>query len=360
MSNKVRIGVIGVGWWAQYGHIPLIKTFEDFEFVGVCSLGDNPEELKERLGAKYGFATVEDLLACDEIDLVLVLTPGPTHAAISRQVIEAGKDVYTEWPLSTSTKESEELLQLANEKGVRTVIGMQRRLAPSARYFHDLLHVQNYVGDMNSVNLRVGIDAFGEELQSVHRWFTAPDSYTNPVTIYAAHFSDLLFTIVDKPQAYQGIVRTNFDTFKVTETHEEIENTHPTEMVAQGVLNNGALFSITLEGGQKHVSGVNLEVTGNRGVLRMTNVRGFQNVDDNTITGIHDYEEHFHALPIPESYRYLKDTGLDNSVQDLGYQYKAYISDKFKGTKCSSTYVAAVDAHHFIDHVLETSKEFYR
>ena len=69
----------------------------------------------------------------------MVVTPAPEHAPLVKAAIEAGKDVYSEWPLTTRTADSEELLSLAEAKGVRHIAGLQRRMGPSARYARDLV-----------------------------------------------------------------------------------------------------------------------------------------------------------------------------------------------------------------------------
>ena len=347
-ERKIGIGLIGIGGWARYGHIPALKSLDSFVIKGIYSRSqEKADALAAELGAEKGYSELDEMLKADDIDLYLVLTPGPTHAAISRKVIEAGKNVYTEWPLASSVKEVQEICDLAKEKGVRTMIGMQRNLAPSARYFRDLIR-NGYVGDLYNVNLRLGIDAFNEKVHEGKTWFTEPDSYTDPLTIYAGHFSRLLFSLVGEPKTMQSVLRKNFDSFIVQETGDMIPNMHPTEGIAIGKLENGALYTFSFEGAQHHITGVDLEVTGSRGVLRMKNIRGFQNVDDNTITGFHDDETDFHDLPVPESYRYLKDSGLDNSVQDLAYHFDAYA--KGEGY---TTYEDALKATEFIEENLE-------
>jgi predicted dehydrogenase len=52
------------------------------------------------------------------VDLVAILAPDPEQARLTRAAIEGGKDLYSEWLLTTSTAESEELLALAEAKGV--------------------------------------------------------------------------------------------------------------------------------------------------------------------------------------------------------------------------------------------------
>ena len=51
-----------------------------------------------------------DARAADIVDLVVILAPAPEHARLAKAAIAAGKDVYSEWPLTTKTSDSEELL----------------------------------------------------------------------------------------------------------------------------------------------------------------------------------------------------------------------------------------------------------
>lgn len=349
MEKKIGVGLIGVGGWARYGHIPALKSLNDkYVIRGIWSRKqEKADKLAKELGAEKGYSNLDEMLKQDDIDLYLVLTPGPTHATISRKVIEAGKNVYTEWPLATTLSEAEELRDLAKEKDVRTMIGMQRNVAPSARYLRDLIQKQNYVGEIYNVNLRLGIDAFNEVAHEGSTWYTEKDSFTDPLTIYAGHFSRLLFSLVGEPKSLKAVLKRNFKHYIIKETGEKIPNVHPTEGVAIGKLENGAMFEFSFEGAQHHITGVDLEITGSNGVLRMKNIRGFQNVDDNTITGFHDDEQDFGDLPVPESYRYLKDSGLDNSVQDLAYHFDAYA----KGNGYT-TYDDAVKATKFIQDMI--------
>ena len=55
----------------------------------------------------------------------------PQHYDLIRPALEAGKDVFSEWPLARNLSEAEELVSLAKEKGVRTLVGLQARQNPS-------------------------------------------------------------------------------------------------------------------------------------------------------------------------------------------------------------------------------------
>jgi predicted dehydrogenase len=55
----------------------------------------------------------------------------PQHYNLIRPALEAGKDVFCEWPLARNLSEAEELVTLAKRKNVRTLVGLQARQNPS-------------------------------------------------------------------------------------------------------------------------------------------------------------------------------------------------------------------------------------
>lgn len=65
------------------------------------------------------------------VDIIAVSVNVPEHYDLIRPALEAGKDVFSEWPLARNAAEAEKLVQLAKEKGVRTLIGLQARQNPA-------------------------------------------------------------------------------------------------------------------------------------------------------------------------------------------------------------------------------------
>jgi predicted dehydrogenase len=124
--GKIRVGIIGAGGWAKYGHIPALRALkEDFEILAVASRKkEQAEEYKAKFNLLHAFDDAQALIECADVDLVVVVAPAPEHARLVRAAITAGKDVYSEWPLTTTTAESEELLAMAEAKGVRHIVGL--------------------------------------------------------------------------------------------------------------------------------------------------------------------------------------------------------------------------------------------
>lgn len=117
MGEPKRIGLIGVGVIsAQY-----IETLRDHPAVRITAVGDlRPERAGEVAGAlpHARALTVEDLLAADDVDLVVNLTIPAAHAEIARAAIAAGKAVYGEKPLATTLADAERVMADATEAGV--------------------------------------------------------------------------------------------------------------------------------------------------------------------------------------------------------------------------------------------------
>ena len=68
--------------------------------------------------------------------------------------LKAGKPVFCEWPLGANLAEAEEMNNLAKEKSLRTMVGLQARSDPSVMYARDLI-AQGHIGEVLTANLSV-------------------------------------------------------------------------------------------------------------------------------------------------------------------------------------------------------------
>jgi hypothetical protein len=71
-------------------------------------------------------------------------------------------------------------------------------------------------------------------------------------------------------------------------------------------------------------------------------------------------ESSLSPLPVPSEYRSLEVSHLDASVQDVAYLYAAYARDKKNGTSEASDFRDAVQQHHLIDQIVQTSATFFK
>ncbi len=121
-EKRVRLGLIGAGWWATSNHLPLLAARSDVELAAVCRLG--AEELR-RVADRYRFPfATEDYraLLARPLDAVIVASPHTLHYEHARAALERGLHVLVEKPMTTSGAEAWELVRLARERGVHLMV----------------------------------------------------------------------------------------------------------------------------------------------------------------------------------------------------------------------------------------------
>ncbi len=346
----IRVGLVGLGNWARHGHVRVLSLLPDYALSAVYS---QRRDVAQAAATQYGFRHVvnslEELVTHPEVDLVIVLTTAPQHEEAVRAAIAAKKDVYCEWPLTTLTSTSEELVRLADEAGVRHIVGLQRRLAPHNRYVKDLL-AQGYVGKIRSVRMHVSMNYFQARRSNALRWTAPIENFSSVIAIYAGHFLDMLFAATGWPVSIAALAVNQFTEVIIAETGEVIPTTTPDQLVLAGLLDDGGVVSIHIEGGKRNGSGVQIDITGDQGDLKITNRSAFGSAGtDYVVEGAHGDNLPLSVLPVPAQYDDLPQSSLPSAVLELAELYAAYARDAATGTRDAATFADAVRMHKLID-----------
>ncbi len=198
MANKIRLGFIGANvrsTWASQSHYPALRASPDVEITAVCTTRpETAEEARKAFGAKLAFTDFRKMIASPEIDAVAVVVRVPLHYEPTKAAIEAGKHVYTEWPLGRTTAEAEELAALARAKGVQTAVGLQSRVSPALRYMKEQIEA-GYVGEVLACHADCMRDG-ALERPSSRTWQRDVTLGANPLTIANGHVIDALRFVV--------------------------------------------------------------------------------------------------------------------------------------------------------------------
>jgi len=114
VAAPTRIGVVGLNYWGPN----LVRNFDGLaELTWLCDLDDTHlRPLAERYPHARATNTLEDMLADDALDAVVIATPVPTHYALAKQALEAGKHVFVEKPPAMRAVEMDELVQIAADR----------------------------------------------------------------------------------------------------------------------------------------------------------------------------------------------------------------------------------------------------
>ena len=78
--GKLRVGVVGAGWWAVANHIPILRSRPDVELVGVCRLGRAElAKVQSAFGIPYGAEDFTAMLNEAPLDALVVASPHSLH-----------------------------------------------------------------------------------------------------------------------------------------------------------------------------------------------------------------------------------------------------------------------------------------
>ncbi|EIO3975971.1 TPA: gfo/Idh/MocA family oxidoreductase [Vibrio vulnificus] len=231
-DRKIRIAVVGCGRISKnhFGSIEQLTT--EYELVAVCD--NNPEVLLEHT-SKYqvpGYASIDELLINEDLDLVTLCTPSGIHASQTIKAAKAKVHVITEKPMATKWEDGLEMVRVCEEAGVRLFVVKQNRRNSTLRLLKRAMTEKRF-GKIHMVHLNV----FWTRPQEYYdraawsgTWHMDGGAFMNQAT----HYVDLMHWLIGPVEKVHAI----------TSTHREIE------VEDTGVVNikwrNGALGSMAV------------------------------------------------------------------------------------------------------------------
>jgi len=122
MSDKVRIGIIGLGWFGEI-HCEAIQAVPNLELVALCTRTESRlMELGEKFGVEKTFTDYGEMLQDPDIDAVSIVTMWDQHTAPTIAALDAGKHVFLEKPMAHTVEDCARICAAAAQsKGVLQV-----------------------------------------------------------------------------------------------------------------------------------------------------------------------------------------------------------------------------------------------
>ncbi|MGI8855660.1 MAG: Gfo/Idh/MocA family protein [Thermomicrobiales bacterium] len=141
---RLRVGIIGCGTVAQIMWLPNLRELdEQFTVTAMCDLSPGlTQAVGDTFGVPHRFQDYRELVARDDVDMVIVLTPG-SHAAAAIAAMEAGKQVIVEKPMCFTLREADEMIATAERTGVRLMVSYMKRYDPGYRYGRDAVRAMD-------------------------------------------------------------------------------------------------------------------------------------------------------------------------------------------------------------------------
>jgi predicted dehydrogenase len=139
VSEPLRVGVVGLGYWGPN----LARNFAQLPEAELTWCCDADQARRDHFAAQFPDARMtgrlDDLLCDDALDAVVIATPVPSHHALAKAALEAGKHVFVEKPLAWTVAEARELERLAGERGRTLMVGHLLRFHPGVVKLRELI-----------------------------------------------------------------------------------------------------------------------------------------------------------------------------------------------------------------------------
>jgi len=129
--KKLRVAVIGTGFIGPV-HAEAVRRNPDLaELIAIAGSSEEAAgEAAARLNVPFHSGDYRNVLDRDDVDLVHICTPNYLHYPMVRDCLEKGKHVLCEKPLAMTSGEARDLLQLAQEKGLKAAVNYNLRYYP--------------------------------------------------------------------------------------------------------------------------------------------------------------------------------------------------------------------------------------
>ena len=128
-KENLGVAIVGTGFMGET-HAKALKM-NGIHVVGL--LGSSPEKTKVKaseFGIPKAYQSYEEMIQDDAVDVIHLTTPNYLHYPQAKAALLAGKHVVCEKPLTITAEESQELLQIARDTGLKTVVNFKFRMTP--------------------------------------------------------------------------------------------------------------------------------------------------------------------------------------------------------------------------------------
>jgi len=201
MSKELNVGLIGYGFAGRTFHAPVITAVPNLKLTKVVER--RTAYSKERYPWVEVVKHVEDLYHDDAIDLVVVTTPSTNHYQFVKEALLAGKHVVVEKPFTATSKEADELIELAADKNKVLSVFHNRRWDGDFLTIKQLLE-QNLLGELTECEFHW--DGYRPEVDT-SRWRDGGGLGSGVFYDLGVHFLDQSISLFGMPNTIQADIR---------------------------------------------------------------------------------------------------------------------------------------------------------
>jgi predicted dehydrogenase len=357
MNAPIRVGIVGVNahrGWAAEAHIPALRALPAYEIV---ALSTTRQESADAAAAAFGiplaFSDHRELVTHPDVDLVVVAVKVTHHREIVTAALEAGKAVYSEWPLGVDLDEAEAMVDLAARTGARTLVGLQSRSTPAVMHAGDLV-ASGYLGTVVSTSL-IGSAGLGGVIDQANAYIVDKTNGAGLLRLVAAHSIDVLTELLGDFAELSAMLDTRRPEITVLESGETIIKTTPDQVAVIGRLETGVTASLHFR--ESHQGGEMFlwEINGTEGTLQLRAGGGHPGMFAVSLSGSQGADQ-LAEIPIPEAYTHIPglESLVNTTAHSVALMYDAFATDLRTGSRTSPDFAQAL-ATFRVSEAIETA-----
>ncbi len=151
MAASIKTGICSYGMSGKLFHAPFINNHPGYELAAIVERHNN--DSREKYPNSKLYRSIDELLADDSIELVIINTPTHLHFKHAKAALTAGKNIVVEKPFAVSVAEAEEITELAKGKKLFLSIYQNRRYDGDYHAVKDVIQ-KNLLGELKEVEIR--------------------------------------------------------------------------------------------------------------------------------------------------------------------------------------------------------------
>jgi len=205
MSNKkpIQTALCSFGMSGWVFHAPFITLNPGFNFYGVWERSKNLAA--EKYPSVKTFRTLEEMLADENVELVVVNTPSITHFDHAKKCLETGKHVIVEKPFTATVKEATALIELARERNLKLSVYQNRRYDSDYKTVKKILE-EGWIGEL--VDAEIRYDRFAPQLSyKTHK--ETPTAAVGSLYDLGSHLIDQAIQLFGMPDSVFADIAVN-------------------------------------------------------------------------------------------------------------------------------------------------------
>ena len=150
---KTNIAVIGAGYWGKK-HVDEYTRLDKANIAMVCDIDKNNLEFcRKAYNVNNTTNDINDIIKSNDIQAVSVCTPNETHYNICKMILESGKHVLVEKPITLKSEEAYDLVDIAKDMGVKLSVGHLFRFNSAIMKVRELIK-NNFFGELGIIKIQ--------------------------------------------------------------------------------------------------------------------------------------------------------------------------------------------------------------